>query len=370
VSHGGRRPGAPGQQADDTARPSVAGARKNTSHWRTALSRLLGSRRVGLALTLLGSLAFLAIFADLLAAPAPLFATGGAAGTTLLPAVVHPERYAGKTDVDAYALHSGQSALWPPVRYGVDTVSSAGALAPSSRAHPLGTDAAGHDLLARSIYGARTALGVALGAVLLGMLLGVVLGGLAGYSRGFWNDRLVRLVETVDTFPAIVVIALVRAIEERPSALSLVIAVACVRWAEVARLVRAEVLRASSEDYVVAARALGARPLRVFWRHMLPNALAPVMVSSVFGVAATVLLETAVSFLALGPPLEAASWGETLAQGARTPGHVRLIVLPGLLLLVTVGGSYLLADAMRDAFDPRTVRRRADEVPRSPFSVA
>src|SRR5439155_26114179 len=119
---------------------------------------------------------------------------------------------------------------------------------------------------ARLVYGARNALGLSLGAVLASVILGVGLGGLAGVGRGFWNDRLVRLVETVDTFPSIIVVALVRAIERHPSALSLVLAVAAVRWAEVARLVRAEVLRASAEGYVVAARALGAHPLRTFWR--------------------------------------------------------------------------------------------------------
>jgi peptide/nickel transport system permease protein len=185
------------------------------------------------------------------------------------------------------------------------------------------------------------------------MLLGVALGGLAGIERGFWDDRLVRLVETVDTFPAIVVVALVRAIERQPSALSLVVAVAFVRWAEVARLVRAEVVRATTEDYVLAARALGASPVRVFARHILPNAMGPAVVSSVFGVASVVLLEAAISFLGMGAESRVASWGETLAEGARDPGRLRLLLLPGVLLMVTVGGTYLIAAALRDATDPR-----------------
>ena len=126
-----------------------------------------------------------------------------------------------------------------------------------------------------------------------------------------------------------------------------------------ARLIRAEVLHADSEDYVTAARALGARPTRIFWRHILPNAVGPVLVSSVFGVASVVLLEAAISFLAMGAPTRVASWGETLAEGAHDPAHLRLILLPGFLLLATVGGPYLLADAVRDAIDPRAARLRA-----------
>jgi peptide/nickel transport system permease protein len=338
-------------------------------HLEIARARLVGSRRVAVGVVLLGTLALLGIFADLVAAPAPIVAFGGGQ-VHVLPAIIHPERYQGKTDAELAELHAGGTALWPVVRAGPSTITVAGPNAPSSRAHPFGTDLHGRDLLARVVYGARTALGVALGAVLLGMALGVVLGGLAGYYRGFWNDRLVRLVETVDTFPVIIVVALVRAIEREPSALSLVIAVAFVRWAEVARLVRAEVLRATAEDYVTAARALGCSPARIFWRHIMPNATGPVVTSSVFGVASTVLLEAAISFLELGAPIQAASWGETLAEGARQPSHLRLVLIPGLALLATVGGSYLIADALRDAFDPRTVRRRPDDAESSsPLSI-
>jgi peptide/nickel transport system permease protein len=276
----------------------------------------------------------------------------------VLGAVVPPAADRGLSPEEVAARHRPDRGLWPVVRHGPLEVGEAGPNAPCSRDHPLGTDAHGRDLVARLVYGARTALGLAFGALLLSMLLGLTLGGLAGYYRGFWNDRLVRLVETVDTFPAIIVVALVRAIERQPSALSLVLAVAFVRWAEVARLVRAEVLHTSAEPYVAAARALGCSPWRVFWRHILPNSLGPVFVSSVFGVASVVLLEAAISFLEMGAASTAPSWGETLAQGARNPGALRLILLPGAMLMLTVGGSYLIADALRDATDPRAVRKR------------
>jgi peptide/nickel transport system permease protein len=328
--------------------------------WR----RLSTSRRATLGAILLGTLVLIGIFAEIVAAPAPIVGFGPR-GLALFPAVVHAADHDGKTEAEMALRYEGTHGIWPLVRFGPTTVAEAGALAPPSIRHPLGTDAFARDLAARIIYGARTALGLALAAVLLSMVLGVALGGLAGYYRGFWNDRLVRLVETVDTFPAIIVVALVRAIERHPSALSLVVAVSFVRWAEVARLVRAEVLRVSAEDYVLAARALGCPPLATFGRHILPNAIGPVVVSSVFGVASVVLLEAAISFLAMGVPSPVASWGETLAEGAKHPSVARLIWVPGLALLATVGGSYLIADALRDALDPHTVRRRPEEILRT-----
>jgi peptide/nickel transport system permease protein len=322
------------------------------SHAQILWRRFSRSRRAILGATVLAILALGGVFAELVASPAPI-ACIGPGGLAVLPGVVHASDYAAKSREDVERLHREDRALWPWVRFGPNTPGDAGPNAPAGAGHPLGTDAEGRDLVARLVYGARTALGLSLFAVTLGMILGVALGGVAGYQRGFWDERLARLVETVHTFPAIIVVALVRAIEQRPSALSLVIAVAFVRWAEVARLVRAEVLmRAATEDYVVAARALGASPTRVLVRHVLPNAILPAVVSSVFGVASVVLLEAAVSFLGMGVESRAASWGETLAEGARDPARLRLLVLPGSLLMVTVGASYLLASALRDASDP------------------
>lgn len=335
-----------------------------TSHASIVWNRIARSRRALVGAVMLAMIALVGVFAEVLAASAPI-AAFGPRGAEILPAVTQPDAYVGLSRDEIAARHADDVALWPLVRYGPTDVSVAGPLAPASSAHPLGTDAEGRDLAARIIYGARNALGLSFAAVLLGALLGVALGGIAGHSRS-WNDILVRLVETVDTFPAIIVVALVRAIEREPSALSLVVAVALVRWAEVARLVRATVLRANVEDYVVAARALGCSPARIFWRHILPNAVGPVVVSSVYGVASVVLLEAAISFLEMGSPSTIVSWGETLAEGARTPGHLRLVIAPAAALLATLAGAYVLADALRDAMDPRAVRTRAPSGPDAP----
>ena len=326
----------------------------SNTHLSVVFRRLTQSRRATAALTILGMLAITGTFAEFIAAPAPIIAMGPT-GFEVLPALTSASAYDEMSSENIREMHGKDKALWPMVGYGPKTQSEAGPLAQSSRAHPLGTDERGRDIFARLVYGARTALGVSLGAVTISLILGVALGGLAGAYR-FWNDRLVRLIETVDTFPAIIVVALVRAIEREPSTLSLVLSVSLVRWAEVARLVRALVLSAAAEDYVMAARALGASPRRIFWRHILPNAVGPVVVSSVFGVASIVLLETSISFLEMGAPASAASWGELLAQGARHPEHLRLILFPALFLLLTVGSSYVLADAFRDAMEPKVPR--------------
>jgi peptide/nickel transport system permease protein len=317
-----------------------------TTHLEIARARLGISRRFRLGVVVLGLLALFGLFADLLASGVPLVARGRDGDLVVLPAIFErdPARRADLTPL--------VSAL---VVFGPEDASAAPLDGPSAL-HPFGTDERGRDVFARVAFGARAALGPALAAVALSMLLGIALGGAAGQVGGTWSRVLERLVQTVDTFPAILVVAIARAIEREPSALSLVLGVAAVRWAEVARLVRAEVLRERGEEYLLAARALGASPTRIFTVHVLRNAIGPVLVSSVFGVASVVLLEAALSFLALGSPVRQASWGETLAQAARHPDQLHLLIPPALALMATLGASYLVADALRDAVDPRTVR--------------
>ncbi len=321
------------------------------SHATITMRRFLNDRRMTVGAVVLGMLALVGIFAEVLAAPAPLLVLGGG-HTDILPAITREQTAADDPDkhyADAFVV-------WPIVRSSPTATTMEGPFAPSSAAHPLGTDEKGRDVFARVVYGARNALGVSVVAIFLSTVFGVFLGGLSGIRGGVSRTILVRLVETVDSFPAIIVVALVWAIERRPTSLSLILAVAFVRWAEVARLVHAESMRAASEDYALAARALGASRTRIFLHHVLPNALGPVTVSSVFGVASVVLLNATLAFLEMGTASDSASWGELLAQGARHPSASRLLVLPGVLLFATVGASYLLADALREAMDPRTAR--------------
>lgn len=311
------------------------------------LRRWLGrSRRVRLGVLVLAAVALPAVFAEILAADAPLVAVGSS-GVTVLPAVVPPAAYEGRDRVGIAAYHEDDTAIWPLVRCGPTSDCGDGADAGASLAHPFGTDAAGRDVLARVVYGARHALGLALAALFLASVLGVSLGALAGYVGGFWDEVLARPIELVQAFPAIVVVAVVRAIFPDQAAWSLVLAVAAVRWAEVARLVRAEVVRVGAQPHVLAARALGCGHVRVLRRHIFPPALRPVVVSAMFGVASIVLLEVAVSFLGIGVE---GSWGVMIAEGLGGDS-LRTTVAAGAALGITVAATYLVADATEESLD-------------------
>lgn len=319
------------------------------SHWGWVKRRLHRSFRVRVGLLVMALIVLPAIFAELVAADAPVFASG-ASGVVVFPAVVAPDRYDGLDRQQIAALHADDFAIWPLVRSGPLSPSDAGRNAPSTWDHPLGTDHHGHDVLARIVYGARTAIGLALMALLLALVFGGTLGILAGYLGGFWDEVLSRPVEFVQAFPSIIVVAAVRAVFPDSSLWSLVLAVAAVRWAEVARLVRAEVVRCGASDYVLAARALGCTNLRILRRHIVPSAVRPVVVSSMFGLGSVVLLEVAVSFLGFGSEV---SWGTMLADGLKFEPAGTAAMCAGAMLAMTVFAAYLLADAVNDALDAR-----------------
>jgi peptide/nickel transport system permease protein len=302
--------------------------------------RLRRSVRVRLGAFLLVMVVLPAVFADLLASAAPLVARGPD-GLTLLPGIMMPERFAGEPPQAITARYDW--AIWAPVRYGPETPSG-------ESAHPLGTDAAGRDVAARLVHGARVALGLAALAVALAVAFGVVLGALAGFLGGFWDDMLSRPIELVEAIPTVVVVAVARAVAPEAGALALVVAIAAVRWAEVARLVRSEVVRAGAEDFVVAARAIGCGPWRIVRRHILPRAGRPVVVSAMFGLVSVVILEAALSFLGLGVE---GSWGVMIAEGLEPTMPLAVPVAATTALFVTVLASYLLADAVAEALDAR-----------------
>lgn len=316
--------------------------------------RLARSVRVRVGALMLALIVMPAIFAELIAADAPVVAVGPS-GVTLLPAVVMPDSHRGLTREQIAAHHADDLTVWPLVRHGPSSVSDVGPNAEGSWRHPLGTDLRGRDLLARLIYGGRAAFALAFLALALSLVFGVILGGLAGYIGGFWDEVLSRPIELIDAFPTVIVVAIVRAIYPDGTLWSLVFAVAAVRWAEVARLVRAEVVKLSAGDFVVAARAIGCTHTRILRRHILPHTLRPVIVSLMFGVASVVLLEVAVSFLGLG--LEG-SWGTMIAEGLsvgaeRSRWSANLSLWAGGALAATVAAAYLLADAVGEAIDAR-----------------
>jgi peptide/nickel transport system permease protein len=219
--------------------------------------------------------------------------------------------------------------------------------------HPLGTDELGRDVLARMIFGAQISLKVGFVAVGIATLIGIVLGALAGYYGG-WVDALVmRLVDIMLCFPAFFLILAVIALLE-PSIWNIMIVIGLTGWMGVARLVRAELLTLKNREFVAAARVLGASDGRIIFRHLLPNAMAPVLVSATLGVAGAILTESALSFLGIGVQPPTPSWGNILTAGKDNLEVAWwLSVFPALAILVTVLAYNLLGEGLREALDPR-----------------
>jgi len=226
-------------------------------------------------------------------------------------------------------------------------------LLPPSMAHPFGTDDLGREVFVRMLYGARISLLVGFVAVGISTVIGIILGALAGYY-GSWVDALVmRFVDIMLCFPTFFLILAVIAFLD-PSIWNIMIVIGLTSWMGVARLIRAEFLSLRQRDFVIAAQALGASDLRLIFRHILPNAMSPVLVSATLGVAGAILTESALSFLGIGVQPPTPSWGNMLIIGKQTLGSAWwLSVIPGLAILITVLGYNLLGEGVRDALDPR-----------------
>ena len=224
---------------------------------------------------------------------------------------------------------------------------------PPSPDHYLGTDTLGRDVLSRIIFGARISLLVGFVAVGIATLIGLFIGALAGYYGGWVDSALMRLVDLMLCFPTLFLILAVIALLG-PSIWNIMAVIGFTGWMGVARLVRAEFLSLREREFVTAARALGAGDTRLILRHMLPNALTPVMISATLGVAGAILTESALSFLGLGVQPPTPSWGNILTAGKDNIEIAWwLSVFPGLAILVTVMSYNLLGEGIREAIDPR-----------------
>lgn len=297
--------------------------------------RVRSYRRVTTGLTILLAMTMLATFADLVTSDRPLLRGLTDGSIQVLPAEAADARW----------------ELWAPRRFGPNAVSGE-PLAPPTTTHLLGTDEQGRDVLARAVHGARNALLAGTIVAILGAVGGALAGAISGYYAPRFGRRLERIAQSIDAFPALIVVALVRTAFGASSTASVVLGAALVQWATVARLVRSEVQRISAEDFVLAAKALGASRTKILHRHVLPHLGPSVVSSAAFALSAVVVLETALAFLDLGPPIQGASWGEMLAEGARHPERWGLFWVPSVLLWITVGAAYLIADGLRDASDP------------------
>ncbi|MDR3357876.1 MAG: ABC transporter permease [Desulfovibrio sp.] len=227
-------------------------------------------------------------------------------------------------------------------------------LEPPSTRFWLGTDRLGRDVFSRMLYGGRVSLWIGFVAVGISVGIGTALGLISGYYRGWVDEVIMRAVDIMLCFPSFFLILAVIAFLE-PDMTNIMVVIGLTSWMGVARLVRAETLSLREREFVAAARLAGLLSRRILFSHILPNALAPVLITATLGVAGAILVESGLSFLGLGVQPPTASWGNMLMEGKAVIGTAPwLSVYPGLAILVTVLGYNLLGEYLREILDPRT----------------
>ena len=237
---------------------------------------------------------------------------------------------------------------WDPNRPDVKRI-----LEPPSGRHLFGTDQLGRDVLSRMLYGSQVSLAVGFVSVGIATAIGIVLGSIAGYHGGLVDAFIMRLVDLMLVFPRFFLLLAVLAFL-KPSIWTIMIVIGVTGWMGVTRLVRAEFLALKEREFVVSTHALGATGFRMIWRHILPNAMAPVLVAMTLGIPAAILTESGLSFLGIGVRPPYATWGNILNEGKDTIEiGWWLSVYPGVAILVTVLSYNLLGEGIRDALDPR-----------------
>jgi peptide/nickel transport system permease protein len=322
--------------------------------WR----RFAARRRNLLSLSLAFTLALVAAFADFIASDRPLILSR--AGTFyLFPNLID---YRALRGFSARDLTPADWAVWAPLRQGPYTIPPPAMLdgplpAPATAEHPLGTDNAGRDTLARVVHGARTSLGIGFAAAATQVLIGLSLGVLAGYLGGFVDLAVTHAAELLLSFPLLLLLLASQGILERSTLVSTMAVIALTQWADTSRLVRAEALRVREMPYVEASRAVGSSRLRTLLVHVLPNCLSPAIVAATFAVGSAILLESALSFLGFGAPEPTASWGLLMAHGFQDvldPNARPLLLVPGLAIFLAVSVFNLIGEGLREALDPRS----------------
>jgi peptide/nickel transport system permease protein len=254
-------------------------------------------------------------------------------------------------------LFLATAVFGPLVAPSSPTAGSDAILAAPSHAHWLGTDENGRDLLSELLCGARLAAQISLTVVAISLLVGVCAGTLAGYLGGAVDEALMRVVDILLAFPGLLLNIAIVALVERPGTAHLVFALVANGWVGYARVARGQVLQLRDREFVQAARALGASPLRVMARHVVPNILAPLTVQATAGFAGVILVEATLAFLGIGR-VSPYSWGALLDQGTTYLWKTQHIALAaGGCIAAVVLGANLLGDGLRDYLDPRRARR-------------
>lgn len=331
------------------------------SYWSLVKHQFKKNKIALTALYLVYILFSVAILADFLANDKPIFATHKE--TTYFPVIkdylvaMGLDRWnAELVNADWRDLEAAGdlgTSLWPPIRYRASNQDLINNLAPPGADHLLGTDAIGRDVLAGMIHGSRIALSVGFVSMSIALLIGIVLGALAGFYGGWVDVAISRVIELVLTLPTFFLIITVVAMFQTGSVWLVMILIGLTGWPSIARFTRGEFLRVRNMEYVAAATALGFQNQRVIFRHVLPNALAPVLVTLAFGIAGAILTEAGLSFLGFGVPPTVVTWGSVLSESRGNLEAWWLAVFPGSAIFLAVVAYNLVGDGLRDALDPR-----------------
>lgn len=305
-------------------------------------------------------IAVMAVFADFLANDKPLICSYK--GSLYFPVL---KEYAVDAGLAGWGPDFATSdwkeleygwAVFPPIPYLPSNTDknlySLSDWAPSAK-HWLGTDQIGRDVMSGIIHGSRYALSIGFLAMGIALSIGIFLGAVAGYFGGIADVAISRLIEIVITFPRFFLIITIVAFVEQGSIWLIMLLIGITGWTNIARFMRGEVLRVRNLDYVSAAQALGFRRSRIIFRHVLPNAIAPVMIYAAFGIVSAILFESALSFLGFGVPPTVVTWGSILFKARELTSSWWLAVIPGFMIFLTVSAFNLIGDALRDATDPR-----------------
>lgn len=225
-----------------------------------------------------------------------------------------------------------------------------------SVAHPFGLDQLGRDMLARTIYGARISLAVGVGVQAIVLVLGAGIGLVAGYAGGWVDNLLMRFTDIMYSYPDLLFVLIIVA-AFGPSFFNIFIAIGVVYWTNLARLVRGQVLSLKEQEFVEAARASGAKPVRIMIRHLLPNTLGPIIVTLTFGVPQAIFTEAVLSYLGIGIRPPTADWGVMVNEGyAAIFSYPHLVLFPSIAIGLTTLAFTFVGDGLRDALDPRMRR--------------
>ncbi len=224
---------------------------------------------------------------------------------------------------------------------------------PPSPEHWMGTDDLGRDTLTRLLYGSRVTLSVAVAATVIGVVMGVVLGGISGYYGGFLDTLIMRFIDVMLSFPTLFLLIILSAYV-KATIFGIVVIIGFTGWMGIARLVRGELLSLKQKEFVEASHAVGARDARIIFRHLIPNAMGPVIVAGTLNVGYAILYESSLSFLGVGIQPPAASWGYLLTNAQSYVANAPWLAFwPGILIFVTVLCFNFVGDGLRDALDPK-----------------